>query len=45
MGERGFIKALRREDEGAGRRGQMESAADCVLAEPAGTGGEVERRG
>lgn len=45
MGEQGCIKALRREDEGAGGRGKMENAADCVLAEPEGTGGEVERRG
>lgn len=34
MGEQECIKASRREDEGVGRSGKMENAADCVLAEP-----------
>lgn len=47
MGDQGCLKALRREDEGVGRREKMENAADCVLAEPdrEEMGQEVRYRG
>lgn len=34
MRNQGYIKALMRENERMGMKGNMENAADCVLVEP-----------